>query len=300
VECFPKQTFVPEGKLGNLIKLPIGIHRKSGRRGLFVNAAGEPFPNQLRFLDQVEKAPRQRIYEFVQRFQEEEISKIAAPQEQEKHGEEERPGHSLPPVPEEYSLERDPEFLYLISRCHVLRAIIEKINGQATLDNEERIVLTHSVGLLKQGPDAVNALLARCTNVDASFFLKSQLRGNPISCPKIRSRIPSVTSRVDCNCRFDETATLYPSPLRHVQAMDQIKSASLIGKSVDSLQFQQMLQEYLKARRQARELEILMKAYEDRLEEFFAQAGIDSVKTPMGTLKRTAKEGEKVSYHLEL
>lgn len=304
VESFPKQAFVEEGKLGNLIKLPLGIHRRTGRRALFVDASGKAIPDQLGFLERIEKVSKQRVYEFIQRFQITDEMKIPT-QEQVSSEDLEREKKtkstlSLPSVSDEYHLERDPEFQYLISKCHVLRAIVEKINQDKELNNEERIVLTHSVGLLQHGPEAVNLLLGRCVNVDASFFLKSRLRGNPISCPKIRSRVPSITTRVECNCKFDPKTTLYPSPLLHVQEMDRIKSDSFIGKTVDSLQFQTLLQEYLKARKQIREIEILTKAYEERLDEFFAQAGIDSVQTPMGTLKRVEREGEKASYHLEL
>jgi hypothetical protein len=304
VESFPKQAFVEEGKLGNLIKIPLGIHRKTGRRGLFIDAAGKAIPNQLGFLERIEKISKQKIYEFIQRFQISDEIKIPAQEqvssedlEKEKKA---KSSLSLPAVPDDYNLERDAEFQYLISKCHVLRIIVEKINQDKELNSEERIVLTHSVGLLQHGPEAINLLLGRCVNVDASFFLKSRLRGNPISCPKIRSRVPNITTRVECNCKFDPKTTLYPSPLLHVQEMDRIKSDSFIGKTVDSLQFQQLLQEYLKARKQIREIEILTRAYEDRLDEFFSQAGIDSVQTPMGTLKRIKGVGEKASYHLEL
>ncbi|MBW2059772.1 MAG: hypothetical protein JRJ26_19990 [Deltaproteobacteria bacterium] len=308
IEAFPKQAFVAEGGVGNLIKVPLGVHRKSGRRALFVDGDGRPFPNQFGFLEQIRKVSKQGIYEFIQRFQAVQGTGIQVAREtparrpegetEDRKGE--KPEAGPPPVPEQYDLERDAEFQYLISRCHVLRAIVEKINQEGEIGNEERIVLTHSVGLLKNGPEAVNVLLARCANVDASFFLKSRLRGNPISCPKIRSRVGAITSRVACNCKFDPKTTLYPSPLRHVQEMDPAKSTSLVGQTVDSLQFQQMLQEYVKARKQVRELEILIQAYERRLEEFFSRAGVESVQTPMGTLKRVRKEGEKTVYNLEI
>jgi hypothetical protein len=304
VESFPKQSFVEEGKLGNLIKIPLGIHRRTGRRALFIDAAGKAIPNQLGFLERIEKISKQKVYEFIQRFQISDEIKIQAQEQvssEDLEKEEKAKGSlSLPAVTDDYNLERDAEFQYLISKCHVLRTIVEKINQDKELNSEERIVLTHSIGLLQYGPEAINLLLGRCVNVDASFFLKSRLRGNPISCPKIRSRIPGMTTRVECNCKFDPKTTLYPSPLLHVKEMDRIKSESFIGKTVDSLQFQQLLQEYLKARKQIREIEILTRVYEDRLDEFFLQAGIDSVQTPMGTLKRITREGEKASYHLEL
>jgi hypothetical protein len=44
-----------------------------------------------------------------------------------------------------------------------------------------------------------------------------------------------------------------------------------------------------------------MKTYEERLDEFFTQAGVESINTPLGTLKRVVKEGEeKATYQLEI
>jgi hypothetical protein len=37
IEVFPKQTALSEGGYGNLIRLPLGINRKTGNRGYFVN-----------------------------------------------------------------------------------------------------------------------------------------------------------------------------------------------------------------------------------------------------------------------
>lgn len=45
IELFPKQVTVKS--LGNLVKLPLGIHQKSGRRCLFVNRRFVPLEDQL-------------------------------------------------------------------------------------------------------------------------------------------------------------------------------------------------------------------------------------------------------------
>lgn len=37
LEVFPKQIEIPEGGFGNLMRLPLGIHRKSGKPGMFVD-----------------------------------------------------------------------------------------------------------------------------------------------------------------------------------------------------------------------------------------------------------------------
>lgn len=72
-------------------------------------------------------------------------------------------------------------------------------------------------------------LFARCLHADPALFLKSRLRGHPMSCPKIRARIPHLTSTVDCNCTFDLTTNLYPTPLLHLQALGPPAAAPAVS-----------------------------------------------------------------------
>lgn len=48
IEIYPKQDAVNPGEFGNLIKLPFAVHRKTGRRALWVTRAGE-VKNQAQF-----------------------------------------------------------------------------------------------------------------------------------------------------------------------------------------------------------------------------------------------------------
>ncbi len=55
-EAFPKQDRVEDGKkLGNLIKLGLGVHQETGRRCLFVNKDLVPYPDQVAFLQSVKR-----------------------------------------------------------------------------------------------------------------------------------------------------------------------------------------------------------------------------------------------------
>lgn len=48
IELFPKQDTVPKGGFGNLVKLPLGIHRKCGKRSCFLNPEKmEPASNEV-------------------------------------------------------------------------------------------------------------------------------------------------------------------------------------------------------------------------------------------------------------
>ena len=50
-EIFPKQDVIAEGGLGNLVKAPLGIHRVTGKRCLFVGRDMKVLPDQLKALD---------------------------------------------------------------------------------------------------------------------------------------------------------------------------------------------------------------------------------------------------------
>jgi len=68
IEVFPKQTSVRRGGLGNLIKLPLGIHKRTGKRALFIQPDGSHYPDQLGFLENAPKTPRRSIYALIQRM----------------------------------------------------------------------------------------------------------------------------------------------------------------------------------------------------------------------------------------
>jgi hypothetical protein len=62
-------------------------------------------------------------------------------------------------------------------------------------------------------------------DVSPTARLQSPLAGNPVSCPKIRKRIPHVTGAVPCNCQFDVQAGQYPNPRLHLATLPTLASA---------------------------------------------------------------------------
>lgn len=306
VEVFPKQTFVKEDGLGNLIKIPLGIHKKTGRRSLFLDGDGKPFPRQLSFLKTVKKYAREALFETLASRNDEILQKAegsdtdSAPFDLDdgKGNHQERkqiikPLHLSRPL-EEYDSERDHQLQVLLVRCPVIRHLVEKAKQFRELNNDEAMVLVHSIGHLDKGPDAVNGFLRECPSADESLFLKSRLRGNPVSCPKIRSRIPEVTSKVTCNCQFDPRLSVYPNPLIHLQGPDP----GALGVTVDSLQFHSLVQDYLKTRKILKETEILMERYQERMNTLFEEAGVEEAETPLGRITRIKGEDGSFSFSL--
>lgn len=305
IEVFPKQSKVNPGSLGNLIKLPLGYHKRTGRRSLFLDPDGTPCADQLRRMETFEKASRRAVYALIQRITAPKGASPPQPAPSSAPPAEEPPWETSPdesglsPLPSEsYDVERDAQVQYLLSRCPVLRSIVERVNRSAGLTKDETLVLIHVLGHLDQGPKAVNQILQRCAHVEPSLLLKSPLRGNPMSCPKIRSRVPQITSAVACNCRFDPSVNLYPTPLIHIHSMKNAPVSHPLGVTLDSMQFQQLLQEYLKLKQQAQEVSLLLRKVESQLTAFFDEAGVSTVQTPMGELTRVQAEGGKTVFTL--
>lgn len=277
VEVFPKQHQLSSDGLGNLIKLPLGIHRLTGQRAVFLED-GDPVPQEReeRFLQAIERVHRRDVVEL--------FETVTPTPEDEPEPERQAVSLRRDPLETSYHLEHDRQAQFLLSRCATLRALVQKAELDAELSHDEARVLIHTLGHLETGPAAVNALLRRCPGSEESLFLRSRLRGNPMSCPKIRARIPEVTSRLPCNCQFAPEAGLYPTPLLHLRA----ESVA----SLNSLQLQALLDDFLRVRQEIHKLGQLCRLYEERLSAWFDEAGIDRLETSMGSLVRvTADDG---------
>lgn len=115
-----------------------------------------------------------------------------------------------------YDPDADAEFQTLMLRCATLRAVVNQARMDHMLTHDQALVLQHTLGYLHQGVDATNHILQHCPETGTRYYLKNPLRGNPISCARIRARIPGTTSRVNCNCEFPYLSS-YPTPLLHLQ-----------------------------------------------------------------------------------
>lgn len=123
-----------------------------------------------------------------------------------------------PPAPvwTEADFETDPRVRHLLAECAVLAELKRTVDEHRRLSHEEQLVLIHSMGHLEGGPQAVNYLFAKCVDVGPEKLMKDRLKGNPVSCPSIRKKIPHITRRAGCNCHFDFASDRYPTPVLHL------------------------------------------------------------------------------------
>jgi len=171
----------------------------------------------------------------------------------------------------------------------VAAALKEKVEKHRRLTHDEQVVLAHSLGHSGAGVLAVNYLFDACIDVPAAARLQTPLSGNPISCPKIRKRIPHITSRVNCNCSFDLAPDRYPTPRLHLLTLPRQGAPAQPSPSawnpVDSVRALGVLW----SRRQQMEKEIA--ELEQRLIAHLAQSGGGQIEIEEGKLTLKQEQG---------
>ena len=274
-EIFPKQSALPPDGLGNLIKVPLGVHRKTGRRAWFTGA--EPtWEGQRAYLQEARLISREQLNQCQDVYADEELALLLTPTAEVQEGASMSASLLEPPL---YHPANDPDLQLMLSRCVTLRTLMAKVDQTGQLEHDEVRVLTHTVGHLPLGPSAVNWLLARCLQTDVSLFMKKPLRGNPMSCARIRAKIPEVTSGVACDCQFSRRGGLYPTPSLHLSHVAE-------GFPLEQLQFQALLSDFLRAKKEAFRWAQLLDDYSVKVGLWFEEAGVEEMRTPFGLLRR--------------
>ena len=229
LEFFPKQASVKSRGLGNLIKLPLGIHRRTGRRSQLLDDQGTALADPLAALRAVRRCSRATLYAAIERLKAQcaandppaTVPFPGAPSEQPETMDE-TPDKRLPPAPPpapawtEADFETDPPVRQLLAQCPVLAELKRTADEHRRLSHEEQLVLIHTLGHLEGGPHAVNYLFDKCIDVGPEKRMKDRLKGNPVSCPSIRKKIPHITRRLPCNCPFEFAPDRYPTPVLHL------------------------------------------------------------------------------------
>jgi hypothetical protein len=231
LEFFPKQCQRQKAGYGNLIKLPLGMHLKTGKRSALLTSDFVPCERPFELLRQVRRVAPDVLAASLSAAGEKAVIPFpgaAAPPVEGATTDEELPFHesapggyvgdATPPAWTEADFALDPVVSLLFSRCPLLAAVKARVDRHGQLGYEELTMLQHVLGHLPTGLLAVNYLLSRCPGLQKDLALKSILRGNPVSCQKMRSKLKDLAAGVDCACTFDRQDH-YPTPLLHLDSL---------------------------------------------------------------------------------
>lgn len=208
LEVFPKQAQVAEGSVGNLVKLPMGVHLKTGRRCSLLGRDGAPHPRPFELLHGQPCLPLAELPP-PPLAADRALSPVKA-------------ASALPAVPvvgpvpfTEADFEGRPRLAALLTGCAVLRDVVERSVRDLTMTHDERVALENTLGHWPEGVEAVNWLSER---VHSTERMGRPLQSNPASCKSLRRRLSAVAGRVGCDCPFDAPDT-YPNPLLHARGV---------------------------------------------------------------------------------
>jgi len=222
MEVFPKQSRVQSGGLGNLVKLPLGVHQASGRRSSLLLADGSVHPSPLQELASVRRLPSTRVPVIL-----DELSRQPSKPVDIRDARTQRtaPRTHAPPLPPftEADLRGDPDIAALLEGCPVLARVVGRVMAEGQMDYDMQVALRYTLGHLEHGPQAFNFLADRCGEVAPQGRMGRPQRGSPTSCANLRRRLPGVARRAGCDCDFGPRHRLrtYPSPLLHVGDLDR-------------------------------------------------------------------------------
>ena len=145
------------------------------------------------------------------------------------------------------------------------------------------------VGSLPQarsGRRLIHGIVGHCLDYSESITQQQIERTppSPISCPKIRQRLPEVTSTVNCACVFDLPEGGYPSPLLHIDP------AFTAGRSHNADRHGSLVDRYVNLRRDYQRVGRELAQLEDDLHYALNSVGQDELRAG-GWILRRDKEG---------
>ncbi len=225
VEFFPKQDRVQDGGLGNLVKLPLGIHQATGKRAWLLRADGTLHPHPAVALKEVKTCSVSLLQDA--------IAALWArapwgdpPSDPDGYPEDKRSPSPPPPQPTwtEADFRDRPDFARLLGGCAVLRRLVQRALAGDPLQHDDLQILRFVLGHLEEGPLAVNFLLHRLPVLPEGVEMGRRLRGNPMSCQRIRQRVPGLAAKVGCQCDFGRSLSTYPHPLLHLPVVEEAVS----------------------------------------------------------------------------
>ncbi|HNW34991.1 MAG TPA: CRISPR-associated primase-polymerase type A1 [Candidatus Ozemobacteraceae bacterium] len=319
-ELFPKQDHVEPDGLGNLVKLPLGIHRRSMKRSLFLDPVSfRPADDQARAFFTHRRLDRPALGGILGRMtlsgKDTELPAMdAEPQMTTAVTTEEPPGatgrndgRSDPALSLEIVIplpKRFPESIEaMFAGCRLLGAVVSRVLSGATLSGAERHVLVYLLAPLgDDGRICLHQLLNRQPGYDPNG-VNREIRAvppNPMSCSRTRHFLPAQAAEVGCDCQFRVPEGCYASPVvlsGFVPGFGSGPSGVLPAPAPVALSqaeefvgasggIDRMMREYLEVRETVNRLKARLKMLRGGINTLFDKAGTDRIVTKIGEYTR--------------
>jgi len=211
LEIFPKQDRLTGKGFGNLVKLPMGIHRGSGKPSWFVQAADRTMKSQFEYLRGMAPADPEVFGKLAGTHQNARVIL--------------HPRHAK--WAEEY-----PELATLSARCAMIGQIIATARKGRTLSVREEKILLGTLAHLPRGRHLLHHICSELPEYNRPLldYRMSRVRGTVLGCKRIHSLLEQHSG--DLPCSFAVQGREYAHPLLHIETF---KSGEPKSEKVENL-----------------------------------------------------------------
>jgi hypothetical protein len=200
LEVFPKQDTLSGKSLGNLVKLPLGVHRATGKPSFFLLTPDRSVESQLAFLEKVKRIPAARIEDLAAAH---ERAKVVV-----------HPRH-------EAWAREFPELAVLEQKCTIIAQILTACRSSRSLSVREEKVLLCTIGHLPQARRLLHHVFEQLPEYNRPLldYKIARIRGTPLGCKRIHTLLGDTEPTMPC--RFETQDTGYWTPLLHLEGGEE-------------------------------------------------------------------------------
>ena len=303
MEVFPNSARIRTGKFGQKIRLPLGVHIRTGNRSYFVDVQFRPITDYKDYFSGMAKFSLNAVQKVLGMY-------LPETKEQEKYKEVDTDLEKFGTLPETVRI--------VLEKCSLMRYLCQKAASTGYLSHFERMSILHVFGHMgDEGREFVHTVMAFTLNYQydttEKFILK--IPEKPISCAKLREQYKLITAEYGCSCNFKRTKNCYPSPVLHAiknsgeeesgitvpisRTISKAKEEKVYEELNIHKQTEKLAQRIIELKKQKRGLDRSIRKTEEELQKIFDNAGIDCLEIAMGLLVRR-KKGEEYEWLIEL
>ncbi len=302
VEYFPNRTRIKAGKYGQAIKVPYGVHCKTGKRSFFIDEGGNPMMDINMMIDGIAKISLSDIKQVIAAYSG--TTETVEPK-------------SVDTDISAYG-EVEPEITEVLMKCNLLRYLCLKSVKTGYLTHFERLTILYVFGHLGvAGQEFVHKVMSFTINykqqVTEHFIRK--MPEKPISCAKLRDQYKQLTAESGCNCVFKRNKNCYPSPVLHAitlapdlegevtlptsRTMTKEKETKVKAELNVHSKVEELAAKIVDLKKQKRVLDKSVAKIEKELDEIFNAQGVDCMEIELGMLTRR-KSGDGYEWLIEI
>jgi len=210
-EVFPKEAIVSPQALGSMMKMPLGVHKLTGRRCHFLDIHSNAVNDPIFLLKNIEKVTQNKFYSALDQLK-------------------------SPAKSTDVQWETDEQIIKILNGCNIIRHLQKKAAQDKMLSHTDRLTLLSVLAYLGEpGKQALHGIISQTLNYSFRITEKwiRRPKNLPVSCPKIRQWQSHITAAVGCFCKFPDKKDTYPSPVLHVDPgmIARLKSNLIAPKS---------------------------------------------------------------------